>query len=71
MRIWNLPAFVTYFTPLKGLYFSPYMSSRFTFSPETAICEMVKCTLEGEKRERERERERRLVYCNGRKAYVS
>ena len=24
---WNLPALVIYFTPLNGLYFSPYMSS--------------------------------------------
>lgn len=30
---WNFPAFVRYLTPLNGLYFSPYMSSRFTFSP--------------------------------------
>lgn len=30
---WNLPALVRYLTPLKGLYFSPYMSSRLTFSP--------------------------------------
>ena len=27
IRTWNLPAFVRYFTPLNGLYFSPYMSS--------------------------------------------
>lgn len=33
VRTWNLPAFVMYLMPLKGLYFSPYMSSRFTFSP--------------------------------------
>ena len=36
IRTWNLPALVRYFTPLKGLYFSPYMSSRFTFKPLTA-----------------------------------
>ena len=30
---WNFPAFVTYLTPLNGLYFSPYMSKRFTFKP--------------------------------------
>lgn len=34
VRTWNLPAFVMYLMPLKGLYFSPYMSRRFTFSPE-------------------------------------
>lgn len=33
VRTWNFPAFVMYLMPLKGLYFSPYMSSRFTFSP--------------------------------------
>ncbi|KFM71139.1 hypothetical protein X975_11039, partial [Stegodyphus mimosarum] len=33
---WNLPALVTYFTPLKGLYFSPYISRRLTFKPDTA-----------------------------------
>ena len=61
VRTWNLPAFVAYLTPLKGLYFyegnvlvkqfetfcfsktelhvllltSPYISSLFTFKPET------------------------------------
>lgn len=33
VRTWNLPALVMYLMPLKGLYFSPYMSSRLTFSP--------------------------------------
>lgn len=33
VRTWNFPALVMYLMPLKGLYFSPYMSSRFTFSP--------------------------------------
>lgn len=33
VRTWNLPALVMYLMPLKGLYFSPYMSSRFTFRP--------------------------------------
>lgn len=36
VRTWNLPALVMYLMPLKGLYFSPYMSSRFTFSPVEA-----------------------------------
>ena len=45
MRTWNLPAFVMYLTPLNGLYFSPYISSRLTLRPETAICEIVNCTL--------------------------
>lgn len=33
VRTWNLPALVMYFMPLKGLYFSPYISRRFTLSP--------------------------------------
>lgn len=33
VRTWNFPALVMYLMPLKGLYFSPYMSSRFTFRP--------------------------------------
>lgn len=33
VRTWNFPAFVMYFMPLKGLYFSPYISRRFTLSP--------------------------------------
>lgn len=45
MRTWNLPALVRYLTPLKGLYFSPYMSRRLTFNPETASCEIWNCTL--------------------------
>jgi len=32
-------------TPLKGLYFSPYMSSLLTLSPETASCEIENLTL--------------------------
>jgi hypothetical protein len=39
---WNLPAFVTYLTPLKGLYFSPYMSSRLTFNPDTTYWKRTK-----------------------------
>lgn len=45
IRIWKRPAFVTYFTPLNGLYFSPYISKRFTLSPDTASCEMLNWTL--------------------------
>lgn len=37
MRTWNLPALVRYLTPLKGLYFSPYISRRLTLRPDTAI----------------------------------
>lgn len=33
VRTWNFPALVMYFMPLKGLYFSPYISRRFTLSP--------------------------------------
>lgn len=33
VRTWNFPALVKYLTPLKGLYFSPYMSRRLTFRP--------------------------------------
>lgn len=33
VRTWNLPALVMYLMPLNGLYFSPYISNRFTFSP--------------------------------------
>lgn len=33
---WNFPALVMYLTPLKGLYASPCMSNRLTFSPEIA-----------------------------------
>merc|ERR1719290_482046 len=42
---WNLPAFVIYLTPLKGLYFSPYISSLLTLSPDTASCAIVNWTL--------------------------
>lgn len=34
-----------YLTPLKGLYFSPYISRRLTLRLETAICDIVNCTL--------------------------
>lgn len=47
--IWKmeLPRVFLLHSPLNGLYLtsSPYMSSRFTFSPLTASCEIVNCTL--------------------------
>lgn len=45
VRTWNFPALVMYFMPLKGLYFSPYISRRFTLSPEMASCWILNCRL--------------------------
>ncbi len=45
VRTWNLPAFVMYLTPLKGLYVSPYMSRRLTLSPLTANWLILKRTV--------------------------
>lgn len=46
VRTWNFPALVMYLMPLKGLYFSPYMSSRFTFSPVEGLKMLISLLLD-------------------------